>query len=365
MFNVELRTPSSVADAWLEPAAVGLIGPGNVGSRVLSRLADHARPGLSLVAIADSKRMLLSRECLSGQPWRELLDCSEDRSDVDRLTEFVVGVPTGRRILIDATASREVAGRHADWLAAGFEVVTANKWAAAGSRADWSRLARPNYRYATTVGAGLPILDTLSGLRRAGDRVLAIEGILSGTLSYLTAQVAAGHGFAESVRAAHRAGLTEPDPRLDLGGVDVARKLVIAARAAGLDLELDEVAIDSLVPPHLADVSLADFLDDADGVNAHWVEALRGCPGRGSVPCHVGRVIRHGNGRIGARVGLQRVAARHPFAAIHPGDNIVAITTAAYRERPIWIRGPGAGADITALQVCSDVLAAAQSNLML
>jgi len=230
---------------------------------------------------------------------------------------------------------------------------------AAGELQHAPDLNNPRYRHATTVGAGLPILQTLRALRRAGDRLLSIEGVLSGTLSYLSRRVADGEPFSRCVVTAHQEGMTEPDPRLDLGGVDVARKLVIAARAGGLALRLDQVEIDSLIPPAATEISIPEFLAGAEDLDRRWREAAATCPGQGSAIAHVGQVTIADDGCVQARVGLKRLPAAHPLAAVLPGDNIVAIRTQAYRDQPIWIRGPGAGADITALQVWSEVVQAA------
>lgn len=345
------------AQARVLPVALALIGPGNVGSRVLDLMVRHPSRDRVLLGIANSRRMCLADTCLAGADWRERLGAATAPSRVDRLVHFLGRTPARRRVLVDVTASPEVAARHADWLAEGFEVVTANKWAAAGDTAQWPRLDRPGYRYATTVGAGLPVLETLGRLQAAGDRLLSIEGVLSGTLSFLTRQVSAGRDFADSVREAHRLGLSEPDPRLDLSGLDVARKLVIAARAAGLSLDLSQVTVESLVPPGSEAQSTAAFLEDAEALRSHWNDRSANCPGEGPALVHVGHASAGDDGAVRARVGLQRVAADHPFAGLGAGDNMVAIRTATYREQPIWIRGPGAGADITARQVWADLVA--------
>jgi len=339
--------------------AVALVGPGNVGSRLLARMTAQRPAGMALVAVANSTRMLLSADCLARSGWRRVPGHSDRAADIDCLAAFVAATPADCRIVVDATASKSVAERHAGWLRDGFHVVTANKWAASAKHWRWPRSDARRYFHATTVGAGLPILSTLDGLRRAGDRVVSIEGVLSGTLSYLTARVAAGHGFADSVHFAREQGLTEPDPRLDLSGVDVARKLVIAARAAGLPLGPAQVAIDSLVPAGQGELSLDRFLHDRQALDDHWQAGVAGCPGEGSAVCHVGCVATTSDAEPAARVGLRRYDAAHPFARICPGDNIVAIRTDTYGDDPIWIRGRGAGSEVTALQLWSQVLAAA------
>src|SRR5699024_4543146 len=283
--------------------------------------------GACLHAVSNSRRMVLSPTGLAGNSWRHRLNDSSRVADVNELARFIAALPARRHLLVDVTASPEVAAHHAEWLADGFEVITANKWAAAGELEFAPDLHSPRYRHATTVGAGLPILQTLRGLRRAGDCLLGIEGVLSGTMSFLTSQVASGKPFSRALVDAHAAGLTEPDPRLDLGGLDVARKLVIAARAAGLALRLDEVDVDSLVPTAAADLAVPAFLSRSDALDARWREAAAGCPGRGATVIHAGHVSVDESGRVHARVGLRRVPPEHPLAAISPGDNIVSIRT--------------------------------------
>lgn len=342
---------------------IGLIGPGSVGSLVLDRMSRNGSPKRTLLGIANSTRMTLSSSCLANTGWRNALATSSERSCIDSLARHLANTLADRHILVDTTASPEVAERHAAWLESGLEVVTANKWAAAGPQANWHRLDRPGYRYATTVGAGLPILETLRGLRRAGDRLLSIEGVLSGSLSYLISRIGEGQSFPDTIAEAHRLGLTEPDPRLDLSGVDVARKLVIAARAAGLRIERDAIEVESLVPVGGHEATLNAFLADRHALEAHWQRMVESSPGSGETIVHLGRIEVDDSGKPRARVGLVRVDAGNPFAASSPGDNIVALRTETYRDQPIWIRGPGAGADITALQVWVEVVAGDSSGI--
>ncbi|QKK01365.1 MAG: homoserine dehydrogenase [Pseudomonadota bacterium] len=340
--------------------AVGLIGSGKVGSRVLSRLADQRPEGVTVVGLANSRRMLLAPGDLAAPDWKPRLAAAGARSDIERLAAHVGRQPHARHVIVDVTGSRAVAERHPGWLADGFAIVTANKWAACGPAASWARLDCSAYFDATTVGAGLPILDALRALRRAGDRVERIDGVLSGTLSALLAEVANGRSFADSLLRAHRDGLTEPDPRLDLGGMDVARKLVIAARAGGLALELDEVEVQAWLDPDLAGLPLPAFLAAHRRIDDAWSGAVAAAPGQGEMLCHVGEVARTVDGAARARVGLRRVSRLHPFAAIGAGENIVAIHSAGYAPKPIWIRGPGAGAGVTALQICAGLAATAR-----
>lgn len=342
---------------------LGLIGPGNVGSRVLEFMSARCPEGLQLLGVANSSRMVLADRGLSPAEWQSGLEGSALCPDLDWLARFVAARPFDRHILVDVTASPEVAARHTDWLASGFEVVTANKWALAGELPAYRRLqaARGNGNYwsATTVGAGLPLVDTVAGLRRAGDRIERIEGVFSGTLAYLTHGVRAGRSFSACVADAHRLGLTEPDPRLDLSGLDVVRKLVITARAAGIDLELGQVEVQSLVPGTLESGPVEHVLTAGDILDEHWASAAAASPGQGTVLQHLGQVELACDGTVQARAGLCRIPPDHPCAGVAAGENLFRIQTECYRDNPIVIRGPGAGRNVTALQVWSDIVRAA------
>lgn len=344
-----------------------LIGPGNVGSRILEYMSTRCPENLHLLGVADSTRMALAENGFSASGWREQLKNGGSRSDVGRLAKFIATQPLSRRILVDATASKEVAARHADWLAAGVDIVTANKWALAGELAAYRRLqtarasGNGNYWSATTVGAGLPLVDTVAALRRAGDRIECIEGVFSGTMAYLTHGVRTGRSFSTCVVDAHRLGLTEPDPRVDLSGLDVARKLVITARSAGIDLELDQVQLQSLVPASLEAGPVEHVLTAGKILDDHWASMAAASLGHGPVLQHIGRVELLPDGATRARVGLYQFPTDHPCAGVAAGENLFRIQTESYREYPIVIRGPGAGRDVTALQVWAEIVKASGS----
>jgi aspartokinase/homoserine dehydrogenase 1 len=341
-----------------EIAAV-LLGTGVVGRALLGLLATPAGGDVRLVGVANSTRQLVDASGLGGDlAVVRLAQCAPERCD-DVLLAALDESVASRRVVIDATASHETASRHAEWLARGYDVVTANKIAAAASsrsaHAPGAATVRGGSTYgdAATVGAGLPVLSTLRRLRACGDALVAIEGVFSGSLSWLFNTYDGSRPFSALLREARAFGYTEPDPRADLAGVDVARKLVIVARAAGRSLDVDAVEVENLVPVWLRNIDAATFIDNAEALDAA-IEARRVEAAR------EGRVLRHlatldADGT--ACVGLIAVDASHPAARVSGTDNLFALTTERYRVRPLVIQGPGAGAEVTAQALLGDVLA--------
>ncbi|MCP1727788.1 aspartokinase/homoserine dehydrogenase 1 [Natronospira proteinivora] len=332
-----------------------VIGSGNVGGELL-QLLDDRRPGsVSLLGLANSRTMLWNELGLSLDGIRQQLAESDQASCLDELASRLLDQgPQG--VIVDLTASREVADRHAGWIQAGLDVVTANKWAAAGEAQGYQALLGAEeagvgrYRHATTVGAGLPLLDSLQRLRSAGESIVSVSGLFSGTLSYLMQGLQSGRGLAKSLWAAHEQGLTEPDPRLDLSGLDVARKLVITARAAGFELSLEDVRIESLVPPSLIDCDLSTFFaQGSEPLDSHWAGIQS--KAEAGIPRYVGQVDNQGQ----ASVGIQWLPTAHPFVGVGATDNIFEIRSDSYRDTPLIIRGPGAGSRVTAVQVLADI----------
>ena len=261
-------------------------------------------------------------------------------------------------VIIDCSASAEVAEHYADWLAAGIHVVTPNKKANSAEYGYYERVrgARQSggahYLYEATVGAGLPIIQTLRDLRDTGDEIRRIEGIFSGTLAYLFNTWDGTQPFSAVVRAAKSMGYTEPDPRDDLSGMDVARKLIILAREMGLRLELGDVAVESLVPAALSGCTIEEFLERLSEFDARMLERLTSARRNGKVLRYVGSIDAEGR----AQIGLVELPATHPFANIALTDNIVRFQTARYDRNPLIVQGPGAGPAVTAAGVFADLL---------
>jgi aspartokinase/homoserine dehydrogenase 1 len=305
--------------------------------------------------------MALDEHRIDLTKWRSRLEqahASAIPPDLDRLAEYVHTETVPHSVIIDCTASNEVAMRYVDWLSQGIHVITPNKKASTGpldfyrSLQQSARRADAHYFYETTVGAALPIVQTLRDLVQTGDEIHRIDGIFSGTLSYLFNSFDGSVPFSAIVSAAKAEGYTEPDPREDLSGMDVARKLVILAREMGLDIELADVAVESLVPAGLEEGTPEDFLtrlEDHDDEMLRLVEESRA---RDEVLRFVGVI----DPEEGCSVRLRTYKADHHFARIRLTDNIVQFQTARYRDNPLVVQGPGAGPEVTAGGVFADLL---------
>lgn len=345
--------------------SVGVIGPGTVGRVLLEQLASQRQRLLSefkldlrVRGISSSRQMLLSERGVALDSWREEFDRSAQPADLQAFAAHVGVDYLPHRVIIDCTASGEVAAHYADWLAQGIHIVTPNKKANSGSLGDYRALRESrsaggtHYLYEATVGAGLPVIQTLRDLQQTGDDIHSIEGIFSGTLAYLFNVYDGSRAFSAIVREAKDLGYTEPDPRDDLSGMDVARKLIILGREMGLSLELDDVAIESLVPADLVRSSIEEFLarlPEYDQAIQARHEAARS---RGRVLRYVGRLTANGE----ARVGVEEFDAQHAFANIALTDNVVRFATSRYNSNPLIVQGPGAGPAVTAGGIFADLL---------
>ncbi len=353
------------AGFWLSPQtfAVGVIGPGNVGAALLDQL-QAAQPALlakanidlRLRAVASRGGMHLAPRAVQGD-WRTALAAQHETSDLDRFTAHLQAAHLPHAVVIDCSGSAEVAERYAGWLAAGIHVVTPNKQAGSG---PWERYQQirsaalasgARFRYEATVGAGLPVITTLRDLVDTGDEVLAIEGIFSGTLAWLFNRFDGSQPFSALVAQARTMGYTEPDPRDDLSGVDVARKLVILAREAGRALSLPEVQVESLVPETLRGGDVETFMAALEQGDAALLLRLQRARERGTVLRYVAALTAEG-----ASVGLVEVPAMHAFANLQLTDNVVQFRTRRYCDNPLVVQGPGAGPEVTAAGVFADLL---------
>ncbi|MFT3756442.1 MAG: bifunctional aspartate kinase/homoserine dehydrogenase I [Pseudoxanthomonas sp.] len=354
------------ASFWLSPQtfAVGVIGPGNVGAAFLDqlhaaqpKLLGKANLDLRLCAIASRKKMLLDERGVRGD-WRAALDASPTATELDRLAAHLKNTHLPHAIIVDCSASPDVAAHYAAWLAAGIHVVTPNKQAGSGALAQYHAIhdaaatSGARFRYEATVGAGLPVISSLRDLLDTGDELLSIEGIFSGTLAWLFNKFDGSVPFSQLVSEARAMGYTEPDPRDDLSGVDVGRKLVILAREAGRELSLEDVAIESLVPESLRGAGVDEFMTRLPEVDAAFAARLEKAKSAGKVLRYVARLDEAGK----ASVGLVELPADHAFAHLRLTDNIVQFTTARYRDNPLVVQGPGAGREVTAAGVFADLL---------
>lgn len=339
-------------------SALVLLGTGVVGRALLTLLGTPAAASLRLVGAANSKRQHVLPDGAVPGDAVECLARSREGRDNGPLLAALDAAGAAHKIVVDATACTVEAGRHADWLAAGYHVVTANKALAGGQLAGWRALQKALangavYGDAATVGAGLPVLSTLRRLRQCGDSLLTLEGVFSGSLSWLFNQYDGSRPFSALLRDARQLGFTEPDPRSDLSGEDVARKLLIIARHAGFALGSDEVEVESLVPEALRGIDTQTFLDRLEELD----EPLRARHAQAKANGKRLRYLARLNQRGRARVGLVEVDADHPAARLSGTDNQFALTTTRYHATPLVIQGPGAGPEITAQALLGDILA--------
>jgi aspartokinase/homoserine dehydrogenase 1 len=344
--------------------SIGVLGPGHVGGALLDQLS-RAAPvlrtkfnlDLRVRAIGGSNKMALDEQRIDLGKWRDAVQ-KGGALDTDKLVAHIQADYLPHTVLIDCTANPSVADLYADWLQRGIHVITPNKRAHSGPIAyyqDLKRLSgsRAHFLYEATVGAGLPVIHTLKDLVETGDEIRSISGIFSGTLAYLFNLFDGTRPFSDIVREAKAQGYTEPDPRDDLSGTDVARKAVILAREAGLTLELADIEVESLAPAALANASVDEFLKRLPDFDAPMAERVAAAKRAGQVLRYVATIdVRAGK----AKVGLESFAPNHPFANISLTDNIVQFVTGRYCDNPLIVRGPGAGPDVTAAGIFADLL---------
>jgi len=345
--------------------SVGVIGPGTVGRVLLNQLASQsarllrdAKLDFRVRGIMSSKRMLLAESGVPLESWKAQFDVNSVEADFGAFMEHVRVDYLPHTVIIDCTASADIAKRYPDWLAAGIHVITPNKKANSADLPFYRRLREArrtgaaHYLYETTVGAGLPVVQTLRDLRETGDEITSVEGIFSGTLAYIFNTYDGRKSFSDIVRDARQRGYTEPDPRDDLSGMDVARKLIILGREMGLDLEMADVEVESLVPAGLETGSIEDFMARLPQHDASMNDRLQTARSRGKVLRYVGRLTADGK----ATVGVVELDARHAFANIALTDNVVRFATRRYCDNPLIVQGPGAGPEVTAGGVFADLL---------
>ena len=343
-----------------------ICGVGTVGSKLIEQIKDqyeelkeHSRLKLNVVGIASSTKGIFTRDGIDLNHYRELLAASAP-SDNRRLLNEVVGMNIFNSVFVDCTASREVAALYPTLLEHNVSVIAANKIAASSDYDNYLRLKHTavargvKFRYETNVGAGLPIIGTINDLRNSGDKILKIQAVLSGTLNFIFNEISADVPFSETVRRAKEQGYSEPDPRVDLSGTDVVRKLVILTREAGYKVEQEDVEKHLFVPADYFEGSTDDFWRRLPELDADFERRRARLAAEGKRWRFVA-TMDHGR----TSVALQEVEKGHPFYNLEGSNNIVMLTTERYKEYPMLIQGYGAGASVTAAGVFANIMSVA------
>jgi aspartokinase/homoserine dehydrogenase 1 len=345
--------------------SVGVFGPGNIGGTLLDQIGHEVRRlksdfgvDIRIRAIANSTTMLIDEGGIELENWRERFQKDGVPIDLEKLVNHVKASYFPHAVLIDCTTSDELPTHYTSWIEQGIHIITPNKKAGTASYPIYEQMMEKarkfgkHFLYETTVGAGLPVIGTLKDLIQTGDRIRSVEGIVSGTLAYLFSKYDGTVPFSTLVQGAKEMGYTEPDPRDDLSGMDVARKTVILAREMGYKVEVSDLEVTSLVPKELQDVPLDEFLSKMELMDANLLSMYQKAEKEGKRLRYVGKVGEDGT----CHVELAAYDVNHPFAQSKGTDNVVAFTTERYSTQPLVIQGPGAGPAVTAGGVFADLL---------
>lgn len=346
-----------------------ITGLGNVGSKLIAQLhkqlnylQENLRLQVRVIGIANSRKMLFSEEGVDLANWKNQLDGSGVPMNLDQFVEACAGRNLRNSVFVDITANPQVAGIYPRLLKQSFSVIACNKIACSSSYSyyrelkDLSREFSSQFLFETNVGAGLPVIGTLNDLLRSGDRVTRIEAVLSGTLNFVFNNYDGTKSFADVVRQAQEEGYTEPDPRLDLGGTDVMRKIMILARESGEVIDMEQVSNRSFMPPSCMQGTVEDFYSEMARHEDHFRKLFEEASGKGN---KLKFVARYADGK--ASVGLEEIHPSHDFYHLYGKDNVVLFYTERYTEQPLVVKGAGAGAEVTASGVFADIIRAARS----
>ena len=343
-----------------------ICGIGTVGGKLIEQINNQyeelkrtARLKLNVVGIASSKKALFNREGIDLSSYRDELEKAET-SNCKQLCEEIINMNIFNSVFVDCTASAEISGLYQNLLEHNISVIAANKIAASSAYDNYAKLKETalsrgiKFRFETNVGAGLPIIGTINDLRNSGDRILKIEAVLSGTLNFIFNEISADVPFSETVRRAKEQGYSEPDPRIDLSGMDVVRKLVILAREAGYKVEQSDVEKNLFIPDSYFNGTLEDFWKNLPSLDADFEQRRQQMEKEG-LRWRFVATFDHGN----TSVSLKTVDRNHPFYNLEGSNNIVLLTTERYKEYPMLIQGYGAGASVTAAGVFANIMSIA------
>lgn len=342
-----------------------VVGVGLIGGTLLDILTEQSESlyseyqiDINLKGVANSRRMVIDEGGIPLKKWRESLEKGDADMDLTGFVEQMAEMNLPNSIFIDCTASTDIQKVYEEVLSKSISIVTPNKKANSSSQELFDRLQKTAdrhncaFRYETNVGAGLPLIGTMNELVTTGDRVDRIEGVLSGTLSYIFNSYDGSTPFSEVVKQAREKGYTEPDPREDLNGFDVGRKLLILARVAGFKLEFEDVEIQNLVPEGARNGrSVEEFFEKLSEYDHEFELLLKEAAKEGKKLCYIAKFE---NGK--PKVALEQIGSDHPFYNLSGSDNIIALYTRHYNENPMVIQGPGAGANVTAGGIIADIL---------
>jgi len=343
-----------------------VLGPsGLIGKTLLQQINDqkaylkkNKNLNLKIAGIANTKKMLLDPNGIDMAHWKKNLD---EHGELVNLSEFIEDIQVLNlpySIFVDCSADKDIVQHYYPLLDSNISIVTPNKVANSGTYAQYQALQQitqkrnVKFLYETNVGAGLPIINTLQGLINSGDEIHKIEAVLSGTLAFIFNSFSVGQKFVDVVKDAKAKGYTEPDPRDDLSGTDVARKILILAREAGHQLEFKDVEINKLLNEAcLAAPSVEDFYTALDADNSRFEQLLLEAEGKDQALRFIATLE---DGK--ASIGLKSVSKSHPFYNLSGSENIVSFTTERYKNNPLVVKGPGAGAEVTAMGVFADII---------
>ena len=342
-------------------------GIGNVGRNLLQQISkqranlinDKALE-LRVVGLANSRKCLFSRRGLDIDDYSDALKQAEIDATPERIAHEIVKMNIFNSVFVDCTACKEIAEQYKTLLSHNVNVVAANKIAASAKYATYRELKEiaakrgVKFLFETNVGAGLPIINTINNLINSGDKILKIEAVLSGTLNFVFNTVSASVPLSRAIEMAKEAGYSEPDPRIDMSGKDVARKIVILAREAGYEVEQEDVVQRGIIPVECFEGSAADFIENVRKFDATFEEMRRRAEADRK---HLRFVAKLDNGVVST--GLQEVGEEHPFYSLEGSNNVILITTERYKEYPMEIKGYGAGAEVTAAGVFADIISIA------
>ncbi len=337
------------------PTQIYLVGTGLIGSTLLEQIGQMKGGGVKIHGLANSEKMIVSQRAINPVMWQRALLAGE-RVDLPLFIRKILEQSGDKKVFVDCTASDQTPHYYSQLLSEGVKIVTPNKKAASGPQSFFDQIAGAiacgDLRHETNVGAGLPVISTIRSLRQTGDEINEIQGVFSGTLSYLFNNYDGSESFATLVTQARERGYTEPDPRDDLSGMDVARKLVVIARELGMQVEIEDVHVENLTPMPCRSLSTVnEFLERLRDHDHEYAERARLAARDGKLLRYVGKIR---GGKLS--VALEAVGPDQPTYGLSGSDNLIAIYSKRYCDRPLVIQGPGAGAQVTAAGVFADIL---------